>query len=88
MNDDTVEQLFWPAPARPTSGIRVHGRSRVIELLAEVRIHAADHVPLQRTCSCAWLPGEIARAIFFHRLALIDLPKILLDFIKLGLDAF
>src|SRR4029453_13389319 len=68
---------------RPLDALGVHRASRPIELLAELRIHPADHVVLERKAHALGgggvLPAEVAGRIALDRLALVDLPQIIVD---------
>src|SRR5271170_8524553 len=68
----------------PVDSIAIHRVAGVIELLAEVGVHAADHVALQRyplvLCRGGVLPCEVSRRIRLDRLAPVNLPQVLIDF--------
>src|SRR5688572_16800134 len=67
------------AEDRPLDAGSIHRPSGVIELLAEVGVHPADHVILQghacALCRRRILPREVARSVFLDGLSLIDLPE-------------
>jgi hypothetical protein len=69
----------------PRHAVRIHGLARVIKLLAEIGVHAADHVFRQRHADTLGrggvLPGEVAGAVLLFRQALIDVPEILRDLV-------
>src|SRR4051812_2636837 len=69
----------------PLNTVGIHRAAGTIELLAETGVHPFDHVFLQRQAHAAGgsriFPGEVAGGITFDRLALIDLPEVIVDLI-------
>ncbi len=67
----------------PLDAGRVHRLAGVIKLFAEIGVHAGDHIGLQRLAHALGgrriFPGEVAAAILLDRLALVDLPEIIID---------
>ena len=70
------------ADDRPLDAGRVHRLAGVIDDLAEIGVHAEDHVGLHRLAHAVRgggiLPAEVAAAVLLGGLALIDLPQILM----------
>ena len=73
------------AEHRPLNPGCIHRTTSVVELLAEVRVHSADHVILQAHAHALGgshiLPAEIARRILLDRRSLIDVPEIIVDLV-------
>src|SRR3954453_6387294 len=69
----------------PLNTVGIHRAAGTIEPLAETGVHPFDHVFLQRQAHAAGgsriFPGEVAGGIAFDRLALVDLPEIVVDLI-------
>src|SRR5262245_65603500 len=73
------------AQHRPLDAVGVHRASGPIEPLAELLIHPADHVVLERMAQALGgggvLPAEVAGRIALNRLTLVDLPQVIVDFV-------
>src|SRR5262249_14600052 len=67
------------AQHRPSDSVRIHGVAGVVKLLAEIGVHAAYYVSLQRhaqpLCGRRVFPGEVAGRIRLDGLALVNLPQ-------------
>src|SRR4030081_2696997 len=74
------------AEERPSNAGGVHRPTGVIELLAEIRIHAPDHIGRHghaKTLGRAQvLPGEIAGRVPLAGCATVDFPQILIDLMQ------
>src|SRR5215831_1934989 len=80
------------AEHRPVKAVGVHRPAGIVELFPEARVHAADHVILQRQAhalgSGGVLPGEVAARILFDGRTLVHLPQVIVDVIEHDHAAF
>src|SRR3979411_1700962 len=73
------------AEERPSNAGSVQRSTGVIELLAEIKIHAPDHIGRHGHAKTLGrsrvFPGEIAGRVPLARCATVNLPQILIDLI-------